>query len=110
MDPPAARRGQNEAVFRSVNERLEDLNDTFATITDLYEIVCECGNSDCAEPIRIDPRTYERIRADATLFIVIRGHEEAALESVVEQHGNYEVIRKHHGLPEQIARGTDPRT
>lgn len=109
MDQRAVRRGHNEALFRNVNERLERLNETFATVTDLYEIVCECGNSECSELIRLEPATYARIRDDASLFIVVPGHEELTLESVVEQHGDYEIIRKKPGLPEEIARATEPR-
>jgi hypothetical protein len=34
MDERAARVGKNEALFRNVNERIEQLNESFAAVTD----------------------------------------------------------------------------
>lgn len=44
MDEQKRRIGVNEAVFREANERIEDLNEAFATVTDELVLVCECGD------------------------------------------------------------------
>ena len=109
MDERAARVGKNEALFRTVNERIEKLNESFATITDTFEIICECGDSGCVTQISIASDAYERVRTDATLFIVAPGHENSEVEDIVETQSGYHVVRKHAGVPARIAEETDPR-
>jgi hypothetical protein len=67
--------GKNEALFREVNERLQTLKEGFATITDTFEILCECALLECFDHIAMAPRAYEEMCADATLFAVRAGHE-----------------------------------
>lgn len=110
MDEERKRRvGLNEALFRDVNERMKEMNETFATFSGTMEIVCECGASDCLERITIPPDDYERLRADSTTFAVVPGHETSNVEVVV-QRGEYDVIRKLAGWPATVAEQTDPRS
>jgi hypothetical protein len=109
MDERERRIGLNEAVFRQVNEQLEDVNRAFGTITETIEIICECGNLDCTERILLSVPEYDALRADPTLFAVISGHELDDVEDVVEQREEYDVVRKHDGGPARLARATDPR-
>lgn len=109
MDERAARFGMNEALFRAVNERVEDLNESFATVTDAFEVVCECGDAGCVAQIRIASDAYERVRAGATLFIVVPGHEKAEIEEIVVKQDAYYIVRKDAWLPKRIAKETDPR-
>jgi len=109
MDERQARVGENEAVFRAVNERIEALNEAFAVVTDTFEVVCECGDSECVEQISITKDGYEHVRSDATLFIVAPGHEAPDLEDIIEEHDEYSVVRKRPGLTQRVAEETDPR-
>jgi hypothetical protein len=109
VDQRQSRIGENEALFRAVNERIEDLNESFATITDTFEIVCECGDPECVTQIAIPRDAYERVRAEGTFFIVARGHENLDIEEIIGEHDNYLVVGKVAGLPQQIAEETDPR-
>ena len=101
--------GENEALFRQVNERIEGLNESFAEVTGTFEIVCECANTRCVTMIPIAPDAYEQVRADPTLFIVAPGHESSEVEAIVHTQIAYYVVRKHSRLPEQVARRTEPR-
>ena len=101
--------GANEALFRQVNERMRDLNETFATFTNRMDLMCECGATDCTERISMEAQAYEELRSDPTLFAVVPGHEAPDVEYVVEKRGGYDVIRKRDGIPAQIAEETDPR-
>jgi recombinational DNA repair protein RecR len=109
VDARHSRLGVNEALFRTVNERVEELNDSFATVTERFDIVCECGDSGCVTQISITKAAYEQVRADPALFIVAPGHEKTEVERIVEERGAYHVVRKHPGLPEDVATETDPR-
>lgn len=105
----AARIGENEALFRSVNEQVRGLSDAWAVRDDTIRVVCECGTASCVEQIPLQTGEYERIRADAALFVIRPGHEYGEVEDVVARTDRYWTVRKHPGLPEQVAEATDPR-
>ena len=86
-------------VFRSINDQRESLDEALAAESDGFEIVCECGDGACVEQIPIPSPEYSAIRGDPTLHILIPGHENATVESVVEEAQSYVVVRKH-----QVAR------
>jgi hypothetical protein len=110
MDEREARVGMNEALFRDVNERIEDVNESFATVTDAFDVICECGDAGCVAQIRIASGAYERVRAGATLFIVVPGHETVDIEEIVDKQDAYYVVRKQAGLAKRVAERTDPRS
>jgi hypothetical protein len=105
------RLARNEAVFREVNERIEELTsggDWFGEGKSL-ELLCECGNRDCAEPLSLSISDYERVRQEPTDLLVARGHAIPEIEKVIETGPTFEVVRK---IPGEggIARETDPRS
>ena len=111
VDRERARRiGLNEAVFRGVNEQIESLSGRFRQPYERpLDLICECGDIDCAERIQIRRDVYERLRADPLLFAVVPGHELDDVEEVVSNAGGYDIVRKRPGVPEQVARETDTR-
>jgi hypothetical protein len=109
MDEQKRRIGVNEAVFREANERIEDLNEAFATVTDELVLVCECGDGECMEKVSLTREEYEELRADPTQFAVVPGHEKPTVEEVVARRNGYDVVRKVDGIPRRIAELTDPR-
>src|SRR3954454_10757183 len=110
MDERQERVGRNEALYRSINERLEDLNSAFAAITDTFTIVCECGDGSCAEQVTVAASEYERVRSEPTLFIVRPGHIAPDVEDVVEAREEYELVRKRPSEPAELARSLDERS
>ena len=105
----ARRIGLNEALFRQVNEQLEELADTFRPESEPLELICECGNIECAEQIRLDRSEYEHLRSDALLFAVVHGHELPDVEEIVEHHPAYDVVQKRDAEARRVAEQTDPR-
>jgi hypothetical protein len=90
MDERARRIGQNEILYRAVNEKIEGLNLAFGKLTQSMTVVCECGDATCTEHIELDLPTYEGIRADPTLFVVRPGHVFRDVEDIVERADAYE--------------------
>jgi hypothetical protein len=110
MAERARRIAENEALFRTVNEQIEDLQRGMAGISDdTMHIVCECGELRCAERIVVPVARYEEVRADATLFLIVPGHDQPGFEEVVDRAEGYDVVRKLPGEPAEIAEATDPR-
>lgn len=109
MDARGERVSRNEALFRQVNERLKEIGASFSLVSESVDFVCECGSASCAAPIRMTLEEYERVRSEPELFFVVPGHETEDVESVVESHDGYDVVRKGTGLPARLARETNPR-
>jgi P2-related tail formation protein len=107
MDERVRRIGENEALFREVNERVDDINEVFETLTQRMQVVCECGNIDCIQLLTITPDEYRRVRDDSAAFVVARGHIAPDTEHVVETSEDYDVVRKLEGAPAELARELD---
>lgn len=110
-DSERARRvGLNEALFRQVNEQLEELADRIRPESGQLELICECGNLECAEQIRLERDEYQDLRSDSLLFAVVRGHDLPDIEEIVERHATYDVVRKRDSEAQRVAEQTDPRS
>ena len=108
MDARKKRIGQNEILFRQVNERLKELGTSFSLVAEAAEFVCECGTVACAEPIRMTLDDYEHVRSNGTWFAVRTGHEIPDVESVVEPHEEWAIVEKQDEAA-QLAVAEDPR-
>jgi hypothetical protein len=100
----------NEAVFREVNDRIEELAESFQLQNEPLNLVCECGDPTCVEHISIPHDEYEAVRREPTHFAVSPGHEIPDVEEIVEKRRGYDVVRKREGAPAKIAEETDPRS
>jgi len=109
MSSREERIGLNEAVFREVNERIENLAGTFDLKTQSLDLICECGDATCVERLSMTQAEYEKLRSDAHQFAVHPGHDNPDLESVVARLKGYDIVVKNRGAPARIAEQTDPR-
>jgi len=101
--------GENEALFRQVNERLEGLSGDLGWVTGTLQIVCECGDATCVDRIELAPEAYRAVRADPTTFALVPGHHDPSVEHVVDENDGWVVIRKDAGPPAELAEKTAPR-
>jgi hypothetical protein len=106
------RRARNEALFREVNERIEELSSERADESEqegLLGIVCECGRDDCTELIEVTRAEYEAVRSDPRRFLVIPGHEHTDTARVLERNSGFSVVEKLEHAAE-VAVEHDPRS
>ena len=104
------RLGANEALYREVNERVAEVAERFIEGGDRVNFSCECSDRACAEQIPMTVGEYEVVRAEATHFAVVPGHEVPDIERVIARHPEYFVVEKQDPAAEKVARETDPRT
>jgi hypothetical protein len=111
VDADQKRRARNEALFREVNERVEEVSSRFSydDDSDLTGFVCECSREDCAELVEITETEYEAVRSDPRRFLVRLGHEDLKVDRVVERHPRFLVVEKF-GQAGEIAIERDPRS
>ena len=98
-----SKRVANQAMFRSVNERISFLNEEFSAQLDLDPVfVCECPDLGCIESVSMTAADYRRIRENRTWFFVVAGHIDDELEDVVETHAGFTIVSvPEHLLPER---------
>jgi hypothetical protein len=81
---------RSQALFREVNERIRDLNDTFgeSPLADpRIDFICECAELTCVAIVRATPLAYAEARARPTRFLVAAGHADAAARVVLALDG-----------------------
>jgi hypothetical protein len=101
---------RNEALFREVNERIQQLTGDLRAGEGSLTIVCECGDGGCVDRLEVDAPTYERVRADAHRFIVASGHELPDVEDVVEELATCVIVSKRGPVSSEVAENSDPRS
>jgi hypothetical protein len=104
------RAARNQSHYRSINEKLKELNQTFAEagVAD-SEWICECADTDCTLRLTATLHEYEMVRSNPRTFIVSQGHLQPKVERALSQNDRYVIVEKidHAG---QIAETLDPRT
>lgn len=108
MEPELQRRiAANEAVFREINERIEQ--GSWPGESDrAIAFRCECARLGCNQMLELPPEEYERIRAHPRRFLIVPGHEMPTSETVVAKTPLYVVIEKK-GQAGELAEASDPR-
>jgi hypothetical protein len=95
MEERIHRAEQNELAFQSYNERRSAAERAGQTPADeALQFVCECDNPACWKPIELRLSEYERAVSPVDRFIVAPGHQDPAVEIVVEEHDAYLIVSK----------------
>jgi hypothetical protein len=89
------RAAKNELAFQEHNQRrAQDAERSGAPEDATVPFVCECSDPECASALPLELDEYERAVAPVDQFVVIAGHEDPAVERVVERHDSYLVVAK----------------
>ena len=88
------RAARNQSLFRSVNEKMAELNASFGALTGTSTIACECADTGCVATIEITPEGYQAVRSEPRRFAVLPGHVIPEVERVVEECDDYVVVEK----------------
>jgi hypothetical protein len=101
---------RTQSLFRDVNERVREINETFADFVPLGDWICECADKACSERIALTPEEYEQVRADATTFAVAPtdDHVFQQIEDVIQRNDRYWVVQKT-GSAAELVKRVDPR-
>jgi hypothetical protein len=98
---------ENEVVFRQMNEKVEkglkkldkmakaEGYHTDLQVDDMVlNFYCECSDENCHQRIPLTLKKYEELHDNRKKFIVIPGHEVAAIEKVVAKKSHYAEVKK----------------
>jgi hypothetical protein len=112
-DERRVRVAKNEALFRSLNERVKEIAEPFLELgagdrTARIGFICECGRADCYETVELLVGEYKRARSRPDRFVILPGHETPAVERVVGRGDRFSIVEKHEE-ESRIASASDPR-
>jgi hypothetical protein len=85
------RRRLNEEAFAEANEQIR-----VAAVrhhVDPVPFLCECSATNCTELVRLPLGAYRSVRASGG-YLVLPGHDDPHVETVVEDHKTYQVVEK----------------
>ncbi len=90
------RAGEVESLFRSVNERVRELNQKLEPVVDYGSWACECADPSCVERIDMTNVEYTAVRSDPKHFAVAPAdkHVNAAVECLIRKEQRYWVVEK----------------
>lgn len=89
---------ENELLFRHQNNKNKNRQqrDSPANDNELFiDFYCECSNGSCHERIPISVEEYEKEHKNNKQFIALQGHENKAIEQVIKEKGDFNVIQKY---------------
>jgi hypothetical protein len=87
--PEEARR--NSLLIREVNERISELSGGWPE-NEPRELLCECGDADCIEPIVMTRADFAAARQQPGRYMVTRHHVDKAGISVLTTQGGYSLV------------------
>jgi hypothetical protein len=107
---PAERKALNEGAFRDANESLERGAHEVLQGDDgsLVPFLCECPRLDCTQVVLLTLAEYEQVRARGEQGLAALGHEDLAIERVVDQNDRFVTTAKF-GEAGDVHAGRDPR-
>ena len=91
-DPRERRMAANELLARRINEAVEYERPRNGDSGERF--VCECVREHCTEALDLTIEEYVRVRSHPRRFVVLKGHEEPAIESVIAVYPGYVVVEK----------------
>jgi len=97
MEERLERQARNESLMRTVNDERAAIDERagWADAEHQFEFQCECGrNHGCEDVVLMTLDEYERVRSQRDRFAVVPGHENGAIEHVVEQVDRFLIVDK----------------
>ncbi len=90
---------ENEILFRDANRKVQqhvEKNRRSHQIPESTKLhfYCECSNYHCRDRIILTAAEYEQTHKDHRHFITLSGHENNAVETIIEGNDIYSVVEK----------------
>lgn len=98
---------RTESLFREVNERIAETAERFDARETKF--VCECADPSCTHRVDATLEQYEEVREDGASFLLVPGHEDERVESVVRRRDGHAVVEKRHPRVRPLVLALDPR-
>jgi hypothetical protein len=93
-DDGALRAARNQSLFRAINEKISEVNQSFRVALEDADHVCECADDHCMDRITLTKDEYTAIRRTPNHFFVKARHVFPEVERVVDERDGYVIVEK----------------
>lgn len=80
-----------EGSLRNSNDRVFESQSSTDQLEGLF---CECGYPDCRDRLSMSRNDFTHVRSNQQWFILKKGHDIGAAETVVETHEGFIIVEK----------------
>jgi hypothetical protein len=95
MDTRYKRVARSAALTRDLNESIAAWAESQRALpAETVQFYCECGDLQCFERVALTRDQYKAVRTDSMRFAVLPEYVNREVERVVEEHGDYVVVKK----------------
>jgi hypothetical protein len=94
QDTREVKAARNQLMFRSVNEQIMELGERVGGAVAELDLACECDDTACTQAIKMPLEEFMRLDGSTNRFVVVAGHEDVAVEGVVDTYGRYVIVAK----------------
>ena len=108
MSERERRQGLNEAVFRQVNERINDVHEAFELDPQKLHLMCECGDPTCLAAVEVTHAEYEAVRAYGSHFLIEPNHENPESSWVLCENERFAVVGRPRESSVEVSLGKVP--
>jgi hypothetical protein len=84
----------SQRTFRSANERMQALAVAIVAAEQLIPFLCECADDACMGRVGMNLADYDDIHSDRDRYAILRDHQMADGEHVIEQRPLFDVVSK----------------
>jgi hypothetical protein len=103
------RAARNQSLYREINEKIAELNQTFAEAgIETSEWICECADVNCTVRLHATLDEYEHVRSNPRTFMIAIGHLYPEVERTVSENDRFTIVQKLDNGGE-LAETLDPR-
>jgi hypothetical protein len=85
---------QNQELFRTANERLEDRVHEYGRDDIPIPFLCECADDACLGRVELTIVQYGAVRTHPNRFVTLPGPPRVEGEKIVEDNGHFHIVEK----------------
>jgi hypothetical protein len=85
---------ESQQVFRSANERMQALAVAIVPAEQVIPFLCECADDGCLGRVDMSLGDFDDIHRDRDRYAILRDHQLANGEQVVEQRPLFDIVSK----------------
>jgi hypothetical protein len=85
---------ENQELFRTANDRLEDRVHEYGRDGAAIPFLCECADGACLGRVELTIVQYDVVRTHPKRFVILPGHPRVEGEEIIEDHGHFHVVEK----------------
>ena len=83
---------ENQMLFRTANDRLDERTEAYSREGPLVPFLCECPDDACFGRVEMTHQQYQEVRSHPDRFVIMPGHLTGDHERIIEDHDTFLIV------------------